>query len=404
MRAIDLNSFQVASSETARDINRRILLNLVRVGQPISRAELARNSGLQRSTVSEIVKQLISQRWVTEGAIGHLPRGRRPQFLQINEGRAGIVGIDIRPVQTLIALANLSGQFLAQEQMSTSNDPVKFVDELAARLKAFVKSHSEVEIEGIGVSMPGLVDRISQRLIYAPNLGWRDLDVKTPLERATGLPAEIENAANACALAEIWFGHRTDGARDLVAVTVSEGIGTGLIARGQLINGPTGVAGEFGHVSINEAGPECKCGNRGCWELYASNSAAIRAYAEAPSSSRSGKASTVRRSSKPTFDDILKLAEQGDVKAGEVLDRMGHYLGVGIAMLVTGMAPSLIVLIGEVTRAWARVGPIIKKTVAERSAMMPIARIIPSEDSGQPRLRGTIALVLQKHFGAPATA
>jgi predicted NBD/HSP70 family sugar kinase len=404
MRAIDLNSFQVASSETARDINRRILLNLVRVGQPISRAELARNSGLQRSTVSEIVKQLISQRWVTEGAIGHLPRGRRPQFLQINEGRAGIVGIDIRPLQTLIALANLSGQFLAQERMATSSDPVKFADELAARLKAFVKSHSEVAIEGIGVSMPGLVDRISQRLTYAPNLGWRDLDLKTPLERATRLPVEIENAANACALAEIWFGHRTDGARDLVAVTVSEGIGTGLIANGQLMNGPTGVAGEFGHVSINEMGPQCRCGNRGCWELYGSNSAAIRAYVEASSGSRNGKASTSRRSAAPTFDDILKLAEQGDVKAGEVLDRMGHYLGVGIAMLVNGIAPSLIVLIGEVTRAWARVGPIIKKTVAERSAMMPVTRIIPSEDSGQPRLRGTIALVLQKHFGAPVTA
>lgn len=404
MRAIDLNSFKVANSETARDINRRILLNLVRTGQPISRADLARHSGLQRSTVSEIVKQLISQRWVTEGAIGHLPRGRRPQFLQINEGRAGIVGIDIRPSHTLIALANLSGQFLAQEQMATSSDPHKFVDELAARLAAFVKSHSAMTIEGVGVSLPGLVDRISERLMYAPNLGWRDLDLKTPLERAAGLPVEIENAANACALAEIWFGQRVDGVRDLIAVTVSEGIGTGLIANGQLINGPTGVAGEFGHVSINEMGPECKCGNRGCWELYASNSAAIRAYGEATSGGRNGKSSAIRRASAPTFDDILRLAEQGDVKAAEVLDRMARYLGLGISMLINGIAPSLIVLIGEVTRAWDRVGPIIKKTVAERSRMTPMTRIIPSEDSAQPRLRGTIALVLQKHFGAPATA
>ncbi|MEP6911717.1 MAG: ROK family transcriptional regulator [bacterium] len=408
MRTIDLNSFQVANSETARDINRRILLNMVRMRQPISRADLARHSGLQRSTVSEIVKQLISQRWVTEGAIGHLPRGRRPQFLQINERRAGIVGIDIRPRHTVIALANLSGQFLAQEQMPTADDPLRFVDELAARLEAFVKSHADVTIEGVGVSMPGLVDRMSQRLMYAPNLGWRDVELKTRLESATGLPVEIENAANACALAEIWFGQRLDGVRDLIAVTVSEGIGTGIIANGQLINGPTGVAGEFGHVSINEMGPQCKCGNRGCWELYASNSAAIHAYSEATSGSRNGsrngKAATTRRSSEPTFDDILRLAEQGDIKAGEVLDRMAHYLGLGISMLVSGIAPSLIVLIGEVTRAWQRVGPIIKKTVAERSAIIPMTRIVPSEDSAQPRLRGTIALVLQKHFGAPATA
>jgi predicted NBD/HSP70 family sugar kinase len=98
------------------------------------------------------------------------------------------------------------------------------------------------------------------------------------------------------------------------------------------------------------------------------------------------------------------LAEQGDAKAAEVLDRMGHYLGLGIAMLVSGIAPSLIVLIGEVTRAWDRVGPIIKETVAQRSQMIAMTRIVPSEDSAQPRLRGTIALVLQKHFGAPATA
>lgn len=403
MRTIDLNSFQVANSETARDINRRILLNLVRMRQPISRADLARHSGLQRSTVSEIVKQLISQRWVTEGAIGHLPRGRRPQFLQMNDTRAAIVGIDIRPLQTGIALADLSGKFLAQEQMSTSSDPVKFVEELAGRLAVFVQSHADKTIEGIGVSMPGLVDRDSQRLIYAPNLGWRDLDLKSRLEAATGLPVEIENAANACALAEIWFGQRIDGVRDLIAVTVSEGIGTGIIANGQLINGPTGVAGEFGHVSINEMGPECKCGNRGCWELYASNSAAIREYREATSGGRT-KTNPVRKSSEPTFDDILRLAEQGDVKAGEVLDRMGHYLGLGISMLVSGIAPGLIVLIGEVTRAWDRVGPIIKKTVAERSGMIAATRILPTEDSAQPRLRGTIALVLQKHFGAPATA
>jgi predicted NBD/HSP70 family sugar kinase len=403
VRTIDLNSFQVANSETARDINRRILLNLVRMRQPISRADLARHSGLQRSTVSEIVKQLISQRWVTEGAIGHLPRGRRPQFLQMNERRAGIVGIDIRPMQTMMALANLSGKFLAQEQMSTSVDPVKFVDELAERLAVFAQSHADKTIEGIGVSLPGLVDRNTQRLVYAPNLGWRDLDLKTRLEAATGLPVEIENAANACALAEIWFGQRIDGVRDLIAVTVSEGIGTGMIANGQLINGPTGVAGEFGHVSINEMGPECRCGNRGCWELYGSNSAAIREYGEATSGGRS-KVSTVRRSSEPTFDDILRLAEQGDVKAAEVLDRMGHYLGIGISMLVTGLAPSLIVIIGEVTRAWERIGPIINKTVADRSRMMSMPRIVSSEDSAQPRLRGTIALVLQKHFGAPATA
>ncbi len=404
MRKIDLTSFHVATSETARDINRRIVLDLIRTRQPISRADLARYSGLQRSTISVIAEQLIAEQWVAEGALGHLPRGRKPRFLQLNVQRAGVIGINVRPAITTIALADLNARFIAQQSIPTAADPQVFVKELSQQVKAFIKAHPQVFYEGIGVSLPGRVDYLSQRLIFAPNLGWRDVDLKKPLERATGLSVEIENAANACALAEIWFNQRTDGVRDLIAVTVSEGIGTGIIANGQLVNGSTGVAGEFGHVSINEDGPQCRCGNRGCWEVYASNSATIRAYMQATSNNRTIKSDKERRSDTPTFEDILRLAEQGDVKAAEVLDRMAHYLGVGMSMLITGIAPSLIVLVGEVTRAWERIGPIIKKVVAQRSPTATMTRIVPAEDAAQPRLRGTIALVLQKHFGAPSTA
>ena len=106
----------------------------------------------------------------------------------------------------------------------------------------------------------------------------------------------------------------------------------------------------------------------------------------------------------PTFDDLLRLAAQGDNKAAEALDRMAHYLGVGIAMLVTGFATSVIIIVGEVTRAWERIGPIIKRAVEERSPMPSMTRIIPADDTVHPRLRGTIALILQKHFAAPTIA
>jgi predicted NBD/HSP70 family sugar kinase len=122
------------------------------------------------------------------------------------------------------------------------------------------------------------------------------------------------------------------------------------------------------------------------------------------SSTRSKKVSGLARPNDPTFDDILRLAEQGDPRAIEVLERMGHYLGIGISMLITGIAPSLIILVGEVTRAWNRIAPILEGVVAERSRNANLTRIIPAEDTAQPRLRGTIALVLQKHFGAPKTA
>jgi len=405
MRKIDLNSFNIATSDTVRNINRRIILDLIRTRQPVSRADLARFSGMQRSTVSLITEQLLTEQWITQGALGYLPRGRKPRFLHLNVERAGIIGVNVRPTNTTIALANLNAQFIAHESFPTNPNPKIFTKELTERLQSFIKLHPQIYFEGIGVSIPGRVDSISKRIVFAPNLGWRDVDLQNPLERATKLLVEIENAANACALAEIWFDKRSDGIQDLIAVTVSEGIGTGIIANGQLLRGANGVAGEFGHVTIDEAGPLCNCGNRGCWEVFASNTAAINEYVRAVSNGNSRKQNNQIESNKPSFDDILYLSEQGDAKAIETIERMAHYLGIGLSMLISGMAPSMIVVIGEVTRAWKRIEPIIKNVLKARLQESPmVTRIIPAEDSLQPRLRGSMALILQKHFGAPLTA
>jgi predicted NBD/HSP70 family sugar kinase len=398
VRKIDLTDFQVATSETARDINRRIVLNLIRKHQPLSRADLSRHSGLQRSTVSVITEQLIAERWVLEGAVGHAPRGRKPTFLHLNGERAGVVGVDIRPLSTMIGLANLDLKFLAQESVATGRNPEKFITELSTRIHRLISAHPEVTYEGIGVSLPGRVDLASHQLVFAPNLGWSGLDLKTPLEKATGLPVELENAANACVLAELWSGRHPESVRNIVAVTVSEGIGVGMVLNGQIIRGPTGLAGEFGHVVLLEDGPLCRCGNRGCWEACGSNSAAVRYYADALSSS------TKAAGSSPAFEDLLRLAEQGDRKAKESLGRMAHYLGAGLAMLMTALAPEVLVLIGEVTRAWDRLGPVVNDVLKHRLPTHPNTRIVPTDPALQPRLRGTIALVFQKHFGAPSVA
>ncbi len=388
-----------------RNINRRIILDLIRTRQPVSRADLARFSGMQRSTVSLITEQLLTEQWITQGALGHLPRGRKPRFLHLNVERAGIIGVNVRPTVTTIALANLNAQFIAHESFPTNSNPEIFTKDLTERLQSFIKLHPQVYFEGIGVSIPGRVDSISKRIVFAPNLGWRDVDLQTPIERATKLLVEIENAANACALAEIWFDKRSDGIQDLIAVTVSEGIGTGIIGNGQLLRGANGVAGEFGHVSIAEAGPLCNCGNRGCWEVFASNTAAINEYINAASNGNSRRQNNQFERDKPSFDDILHLSEQGDLKAIETIERMAHYLGIGLSMLISGMAPSMIVLIGEVTRSWKRIEPIIKNVLDARLQGSPmVTRILPAEDSLQPRLRGSMALILQKHFGAPLIA
>lgn len=403
MRKIDLTSFNIATSDTVRNINRRIILDLIRTRQPVSRADLARLSGLQRSTISLITEQLLAEQWITQGALGHLPRGRKPRFLHLNVERAGIIGVNVRPTKTTIALADLNARFIAHDSFPTAADPNVFTRELTGRLEAFIKLYPHVYFEGIGISMPGRVDSTTNKLVFAPNLGWRDLDLKTPLELATGMLVEIENAANACALAEIWFDRRFDGIQDLIAVTVSEGIGTGIVTNGQLLRGVNGLAGEFGHVSLDQSGPLCKCGNRGCWEVYASNTAAINYYVQTANGSKKQKNDF--DGDKPSFDDILHLSEQGDARAIETIERMGHYLGVGLSMLISGMAPGMIVLIGEITRVWERIEPIIKNVLSLRLQSSPApTRIVPAHDNLQPRLRGSMALILQKHFGAPLTA
>ena len=396
VRKIDLSNFQVATSETARDINRRIVLNLIRKHQPVSRADLARQSGLQRSTVSAITEELIADRWVLEGAVGNLPRGRKPTFLHLNVDRAGIIGVTVRPVATTLVLARLDTSFVAQISLPTEGSASQFITRLTQQVSYLIESHPGIAVEGIGVSLPGRVDAATQKLVWAPNLEWRDLDLKTPLERATGLPVELENAANACALAEIWFGRHADSVRNLIAVTVAEGIGVGMILNGQLVRGPSGMAGEFGHVTLDENGPRCNCGNRGCWEVFASDLAAVRYYEQSPGANRNGKSQA-----RTSFGDLLARAAQGDHRAGDALAQMAHYLGVGMAMLVSGFSPEVIAVVGQVTEAWERVGPIINDVVKQRCGALPVPMIRPTDAVEQPRMRGAITLILQKHFAAP---
>ncbi|MFZ0964931.1 MAG: ROK family transcriptional regulator [Terriglobia bacterium] len=387
----------MASSEIARDINRSRLLDTIRTNQPMSRADLARQTGLQRSTVSLIVDELIRERWVVEGALGQLPVGRRPRLLHLNTDRAGIIGINVMPHLTTIALADLGARFITQEAIPTPHDPGTLINVVSSYIRHLMSQHPEVTYEGIGVSVPGRVDYLAQRLVFAANLGWHQVDLREPLEAATGLPVHIENSANTCALAEVWSGPH-EGMSDLTAVTVAEGIGTGIIANGRLVRGPSGAAGEFGHVCMDPQGPQCNCGARGCWEVFASNAATVRNYARLTAEPLRQREENPGQAAKTSFTEILSLAEHGDNKAGEALDFMARYLGLGIAMLVNGLAPAAIVVVGEVTRAWQRVGPIIQGEVQQYSHTHAATRIVPADDATQPRLRGTIALVLQKHF------
>jgi predicted NBD/HSP70 family sugar kinase len=383
IRHIDLAEVQLATSETARIINREIVLELIRASQPISRADLARRSGLGRSTISQIVEQLIEENWVREGAIGSLPRGRKPTLVGLNEDLVAIA-VDIHPRQASVALVDLNGRLLSRQPVPLTSDPGASMRLILDCMQRMHRSAPRKSIEGIGISLPGRVNPATQRLIFAPNLKWPDFDIKKMVETKMGLPVRMENDATACLLAELTFA-RMDGVQDAVLVAVAEGIGTCVLTNGQLVTGHNGMAGEFGHVPIDPSGPKCGCGKRGCWEVFGSCRAALRYYREL-----AVKSHTV------TFQELLNLAEEGDAAAAQAISMQAQGIGRGLRMIIAGLSPSTILIAGDVTSAWHRFGPVIEKEAIDLTLAGSTPVIRPALEGEIARLRGAAALVFQR--------
>ena len=383
MRHIDLTDVQLASSETARHINRDIVLELIRANQPISRAGLSRQSGLQRSTVSQIVEQLIREKWVCEGGVASPPRGRRPTLLELNDDLV-VIAVDIHPKQATVATVDLKGRLLSRSQVPMTSDPAASTRLITDCMQRMKRSLPRKSIEGIGVSLPGRIDPETQRLIFAPNLHWPNFDLKKVIEETMGMPVKMENAATASLLAELTF-RRIDGIHDIVMVTVSEGVGTGIFANGRLISGYRGMAGEFGHVSLDPSGLVCSCGRRGCWETFASCQAGLRYYKELQPQSR-----TI------TFPELLNLAEEGDQHAAEALAKQALYIGRGLQLIVAALSPRLILIAGDIMSAWHRFGPVIEKEAKQHVLGGALPQILPTHEGEIARLRGAAALVFQR--------
>jgi predicted NBD/HSP70 family sugar kinase len=374
-----LNNQTNASNRIAREINRNLIFNHIRIRQPVSRADLARISGLQRSTVSLIVEELIAENWIVEGQTGEIPRGRKPTFLNLNWKR-GVLALDIHPTQSTLAVTDLSGKVIAEDIVALPSDPQKVVGAIVAAIRQMIAAHVDHSFEGIGVSLPGRFNPRFAKSIFAPNIDWPIGQLKARVEQATGLPVVVDNVANACALSEVWFGY-SDATRDLVVVNVSEGIGTGIFANGQLMRGESGVAGEFGHVQLDPNGLPCGCGGRGCWETVASNRAGLRYYAE------------ITGNSLPSFGALLQLAAASDPAAQEALDKMCKALGRGMHMISLALAPSELVVVGDITTFWHVAGPAID-TEMRRFPLVRIPKLRPAQEGNRARLRSAVALVM----------
>lgn len=405
MRKIDTRNFRRATRSTPRQINRQIALALVREHQPISRADLARRMEVGRGLITSLINELIAEGSVYEGATVDAPRGRKPKMLYLRTHDRYVVAIDVRFSRTYVMLSDFAGTALALEQFETLVDPDELVEELGQRIERLLAGHGALEsCEGIGLVVPGMVDRRTGLVLNAPQLGWRNVAVRELLARRTGLKVMIENAPLACALAQMWLSQRGEGGGDFVYVTVSDGVGAGVVVNGELLRGHDDTAGEFGHIAIDPSGPECLCGARGCWEVYTSNLALLRRYLGGGTSPDALRA--LLHSSSVTAADVIARAHAGDARALAAVDETGHYLALGLAMIVNALNPSRIIVGGEITGAWDRIGPMVRAEVEARALAAPAAHtpIVPEQPESYPRLRGATALLAARAFAAPRIA
>ena len=397
LRTINPRNFGVARRGTSREVNRRILLTLIAAHQPISRADLARLMDTSRASITLIVNQMIKDGVVAEGAIGQIARGRKPRLLQVNVRQSCVVAVDVRPIDTHLTLMDVLGNQIAPiEVWPTDHDSDRFGQELVKRVRKLLSTGPQrLRCAGVGVVVPGIVDAAGV-VVLAPHLGWHNVPLARTLTKRLALPVKVENSGRACALVQVWM-TRGDATPlyDLVYVSVSDGVGVGVIVNGELVRGRHDSAGQFAHIPLNVDGPRCSCGANGCWETYVSNIATLQRYwgTAAPASSAEGH----------TIADMIARARGGDARALASLLATGRYLGLGFAAIVAAIDPTCICVGGEITAAWDLIGETVTQALKERS----LGRDVPADlirlvaPTDYPRLRGAAALITAATFAAP---
>ena len=396
MRRINLKKANVARADTIRYINRQIVLNFIREKEPISRAEISQETALQRSTVSLIVDELKTRGLIYE-IEGESTGGRPPTLLRLRAAGSLAIGVDIGTAQTTIAVADLAGRVVDREKFQTDPDVRATFRKVAASVQKFIRVH--LNIEGIGVCVPGLVDPETDIALFIPHFKWRNWSLASELRKLTGVEVTIDNDANAAALAELWFGRpEIRDVRDFILVLVEEGLGTGIIFDGQVYRGVAGGAGEFGHVTIGKGAPvACAAGSEECWEAFASERATLARYRQrrAP-----------HDDSEITFLELIDKAFAQNKAASEALLETAYYLGVGIANLTKGLSPEAVILAGDIARAWPLIAGELRSTLAAHTICsgLPLVPVFASTLGDDTRLMGALSLVLARKFASVVPA
>lgn len=361
VQRLEVGKIQTANPETVKSVNRTITLDLVRQLQPISRADIARVSGLNRSTISAIVYELLEEGLLVEtGPSESGGRGRPGILLQLNADNMKCIVIDVGVRESRLLMGDVLANIECLTSFPTPCNPNMFVRQCCEELDGVFQDKHPKGLRGITISLPGLIDRNSGLVCIAPNLGWYDLDLGVRFAERYGLPVYVENEAKLCAIAEMYHG-ATRVEPNYAFISVTEGLGVGLVLNNELYQGVSGAAGEFGHMLIDPNGPRCGCGKHGCWETFASETASVRYYLGLSD----GHAFSPPEAAVVGFERIISDAKNGDVRALSTIERMSHYLGVGIANIVNGLNLKLIIMGGRILQAWNFVEPVLHRSLAE---------------------------------------
>ncbi len=343
-------TLQTEITGAAAPVNKRgLLLRLIRASQPISRTEIAERLRIDKSTVTEIVKPLIDSGILREDKLETRAPGRRSRMLSFADEGRYFVGVNFGVRRTQVGLTTLAGVISEEADLETPTDPARALDLVASWLGDVRTKIDNGVIERIGVSVPGMTDADRGQLVFAPNLNWRDVDIRAKLgDENTRVVVENDSAAAAMFEARTKIRETHDGLlSNFILVRSGTGIGVGLVIGGEVFRGTgisRGIAGEFGHMTIVAGGKQCVCGNRGCWERYASAAAGASLYL--------GDRPLRPGETNPRFVDIVAKAENGDNRSRRTLEMIGDYLGVGIANVIMGVGIPRVIISGRLVYGW----------------------------------------------------
>lgn len=369
-----------------KKINKAIVVDAIRNHSPLSRAQLSEMTGLNKGTVSTLVGELIEEQLVHEIGLGRSSGGRKPVMLVFNRSAGYAVGVDIGVKYLIAVLTDLDGQIVAERQVELErHEREQVVAVLTAAVRALIADAptSPYGIVGAGVGVPGIVDD-KGTVLFAPNLEWEDVDLQGILQDEFGFPFVVDNEANAGALGELHYGAGREAA-DIVYLSVSTGIGAGIVIGGRLYRGAGGTAGEIGHTAIEERGALCRCGNRGCLETLAGAPAIAALVARA-------------LGEEVTPEAVLARAAEGDPVCARALADAGRVVGIAVANLCNLTNPQRIVVGGTIGGAGEVLLSPLRDSVRLRAIGSAAAdvEIVPGKLGQRAELLGAVALVLHQ--------